>query len=136
MTRTVPGPRRTDLHRQNGGTVARCRWQRFSCRPSAPTRTWPARRAEGDGARNTQSSTLPLVTLISSANIPPRICELMFGSGAGPPDNAARYLVSCTSTGTPRSAITPQGLDPGDPVALATSGLAAFLVGPTVTPNA
>lgn len=88
-------------------------------------------------ATNTQSSTLPLVTLISTANIRPRIYDMMFGSGAGPADNAARYLVQrCTSTGTPGSAVTPQALDPGDPVALATSSLAVFLVGPTVTANA
>jgi len=62
---------------------------------------------------------------------------MMFGSGAGPAANPARYLVQrCTSTGTPGSAITPQALDPGDPVALATSGLAAFSVGPTLTANA
>ena len=90
----------------------------------------------GNGT-NTQSATLPLVTLISTANIRPRIYDLMFGSGASPADNAARYIVQrCTTAGTPGSSITPQALDPGDPVALATSGLAVFSVGPTLTANA
>jgi hypothetical protein len=88
-------------------------------------------------AVNTQSSTLPLVTLISSANIRPRIYDMTFGSAATPADNAARYILQrSTSPGTPGSSITPQALDPGDPVALATSGLAAFSVGPTLTANA
>jgi len=88
-------------------------------------------------ATNTQSSTLPLVTLISTANIRPRIYDVTFGTSVTPADNAVLYKVQrCTTAGTPGSAITPQALDPSDPAALATSGLAVFSVGPTLTANA
>lgn len=85
----------------------------------------------------TQSATLPLLTLISTANIRPKIYDIQLGSGASPVDQQGRFVLQrCTTTGTPGSAITPQALDPGDPVALATSGLAVFSVGPTLSANA
>lgn len=85
----------------------------------------------------TQSATLPLITLISTANIRPKISDIVLGSGASPVDQQGRFILQrCTTTGTPGSSITPQALDPGDPVAQATSGLAVFSVGPTLTANA
>lgn len=88
-------------------------------------------------ATNSQSATLPLATLISTANIRPRIFELILGSGVTPAENAAKYVVQrCTSAGTPGSSIVPQALDPADPAATATSGLAVFSVGPILTANA
>jgi hypothetical protein len=66
-----------------------------------------------------------------------RIYHMTFGSAATLADNTARYIVQrCSSPGTPGSSITPQALDPGDPLALATSGLAAFSVGPALAANA
>lgn len=88
-------------------------------------------------ATNTQSSTLPLVTVISTANVRPRIYDITLGSGVSPVDQQARYLVQrCTTAGTAGSSITPQALDPGDPVAVGTSGVAVFSAGPTLTANA
>lgn len=84
----------------------------------------------------TQSATLPLLTVISTANVRPKIFDLLLGSAASPVDQQGRFqLQRCTTTGTPGSSITPQALD-GDPAALATSGLAVFSAGPTLTANA
>lgn len=88
-------------------------------------------------ATNTQSTTLPLVTLISATTVRPKVYDVLMGSDATPADNAAKYAFQrCTTAGTPGSSITPQALDPGDPAALATSGLAVFGGGPTLTANA
>lgn len=96
-----------------------------------------ARRYSTDGnATNTASSTLPTVTLISTAAVRPQIYDLIFGSDATPADNAVKYaLQRCTTTGTVGSSLTPSPIDPGDPVAVTTSGLATFSVGPTLTAN-
>lgn len=89
----------------------------------------------GNGAC-TQSATLPLITLISGANVRPKLFDVLIGSGASPVDQQARFILQrCTAAGTPGSAITPQALDPADPPALASSGLAVFSVGPTLTAN-
>jgi len=85
----------------------------------------------------TQSATLPLITLISTANIRPRINDVVLGSGASPVDQNGRFaLQRCTTAGTPGSSLTPQALNPDDPAALAGSGLAIFSAGPTLTANA
>lgn len=84
----------------------------------------------------TQSATLPVITLISTANIRPKIYDVQLGSGASPVDQQGRFVLQrCTTAGTAGSSLTPSPLDPGDPVALATSGLAIFSVGPTLTSN-
>ena len=93
--------------------------------------------AVNGNATNTQSATLPLLTLISAATIRPRIYDFVLGSDATPADNAGKYVFQrCTTAGTPGSSITPHALDPADPAALASSGLAIFSVGPTLTAGA
>ena len=89
-------------------------------------------------ATNTASATLPLVTLISTTSIRPRLMAIEMGSDASPNDNAAKFAIQrCTTTGTVGSNPVPQGLDPGDPTPPATTcGLAVFSVGPTLTSNA
>jgi hypothetical protein len=87
---------------------------------------------------NTASATLPLVTLISTASIRPKLVAIEMGSDAAPNDNAGKYVIQrCTATGTPGSSPTPQGLDPADPQPPGTTaGLSVFSVGPTLTANA
>lgn len=88
-------------------------------------------------ATTAASATLPLLTIISAATIRPQIYDYTISSDATPADNAAKYVLQrCTTTGTVGSAITPQALDPADPAALHSSGLAVFSVGPTLTASA
>lgn len=95
------------------------------------------RYAIAGNATNTASSTLPSVTVISASTVRPKIYDLIVGSDATPADNAGKFVLQrCTAAGTAGSAITPQALDSGDPAAIATSGLATFSVGPTLTANA
>lgn len=95
------------------------------------------RYAIAGNATNTQSATLPLVTVIGAATIRPKVYDITFGSDATPADNAGKFAFQrCTTTGTVGSSITPQALDPGDPAALCSSGLAVFSVGPTLTASA
>lgn len=88
-------------------------------------------------ATNTASATLPLINLVSAATVRPKVYDILMGSDATPADNAAKYAMQRgTTAGTPGSSITPQAIDPGDPVALASAGLAIFGAGPTLTANA
>lgn len=84
-----------------------------------------------------QSATLPLVTVIGTTAVRTMVYEFCFGSSGTPADNAVEFKVQrCTSAGTPGSSITPVALDPGDPAAVTTSGLATFGAGPTLTASA
>jgi len=88
-------------------------------------------------ATNTASATLPLINLVSATTIRPKVYDVLMGSDATPADNAAKYAFQRgTTAGTAGSSITPQAIDPGDPSALASAGLAVFSVGPTLTANA
>ena len=88
-------------------------------------------------ATNSASATLPLLTIISTAAVRTKIFDLTMGSDATPADNAGKFAFQrCTTTGTAGSSLTPQAVDPGDPAAVTTSGLAVFSVGPTLTANA
>ena len=88
-------------------------------------------------ATNTQSTTLPLVSVIGATTKRVKIYDVDMGSDATPADNAAKYAFQrCTTAGTAGSSITPQALDPADGAAVATSGLATFSVGPTLTASA
>jgi len=88
-------------------------------------------------ATGPNSTTLPYVTLIGTTAIRPRIYDVVMGSVATAADNAARWeFQRCTTAGTAGSSVTPQALDPGDPAAAATSGLAVFSAGPTLTASA
>lgn len=97
-----------------------------------------ARNYSVDGnATNTASATLPLVNLVSATTVRPKVNDILMGSDAAPADNAAKYaLQRGTTAGTPGSSITPQAIDPGDPAALASAGLAVFGAGPTLTASA
>lgn len=87
-------------------------------------------------ATNTASATLPLITLVSSASIQPKIHDIQISSEAAPADHAAKYqLQRITTTGTAGSSITPSKLDLSHPAAGVTSGLAVFSVAPTLTAN-
>jgi hypothetical protein len=86
-------------------------------------------------ATNTQSATLPLATIISTANIRPKLYQFRMASDASPNDQSFKFgLQRCTSAGTPGSTPTPSILQ-GDPAAQVTCGLAVFSVGPTLTAN-
>ncbi len=86
---------------------------------------------------NTQSSTLPSMTLIGSTNVRAKIFSFDISSESSPADNSVKFAFQrCTTTGTPGSNPTPQALDPADPAAQSTCGLAVFSAGPTLTANA
>ncbi len=79
------------------------------------------------------SATLPAASLISAANIRPKIYDILVGSTGAPADNAGRFSIQrCSTPGTPGSSPTPSPIDPGDPASIATAGLAVFTVGPTL----
>ena len=89
-------------------------------------------------ATNTQSSTLPLFTVISTANVRPEIYSFTLSSDAAPADHIAKYIFQrCSTAGTPGSSITPVALDSvaDEPAPVVTSGLAVFSAGPTLTAN-
>lgn len=87
-------------------------------------------------ATNTVSATLPLLTLISTANIRPALYEIAISSDATVADNSnGLALQRCTTAGTPGSSPVSVALDPGDPTGQATCGLAVFSVAPTLTAN-
>lgn len=87
-------------------------------------------------ATTAASATLPMMTLISTAAIRPRVYEVAIGSDADAANAAKWALQRCTTAGTAGSALTPAAIDSGDPAAVAISGLAVFSVGPTLTANA
>lgn len=83
-----------------------------------------------------QSSTLPLLTVIGTAAVRSMIYEFTFGSSGAPADAAASFtLQRSTTAGTPGSTFTLISLDPGDPAAVTTCGLATYSGGPTLTSN-
>src|SRR5438105_3924086 len=87
-------------------------------------------------ATNTQSATLPLATIISTANIRPELYQFRLSSDASPNDQSFKFgLQRCTTAGTPGSSPTAVANDPGDPAPQTTCGLAIFSVGPTLTAN-
>jgi hypothetical protein len=86
---------------------------------------------------NTQSTTLPLATLISTANIRPKVYQFRMSSEAAPNDQSFKFgLQRCTSAGTPGSTPASFPNDMADPAGQATCGLAVFSGGPTLTANA
>lgn len=74
------------------------------------------------------SATLPAGTIISTAAVRPKLFDILLGSSTSPSaDNNGRFNISrCSTTGTPGSSPTPAPLDPGDPAATSTLGLAVF----------
>lgn len=95
-----------------------------------------ARRYNVNGSA-ANGTNLTLLTVVSAATVRPRIYDVVVGSVATPADQAARLQLNrFTAAGTAGSAVTPQALDPADPSALSSSGLAVFSVEPTYTANA
>lgn len=83
---------------------------------------------------NTASATLPLLTVTGAATIRPMIYDYMISGNATPADNYGDYTWQrATTAGTAGSSFTPLPLDPADPASLASSGLAVFSGGPTLT---
>ena len=93
-----------------------------------------ARRYASTGDQNAAASAT-VVTVVSATTIRPRIYEVVFGSAATPADQAFNMdLRRFTAAGT-ATAITPQGLAPADPAALASAG-SNHPVEPTYTAGA
>lgn len=83
------------------------------------------------------SATLPIMNLLSTTAIRPRIYDLVVSSSSTPADNVGQFkLQRCTTAGTPGSALSTFPVDYGDPASTATAGLAIFGAGPTLTANA
>ena len=81
-----------------------------------------------------QSATLPICNIIGTAAVRSMIYEFEFGSYGTPADNAAYIQIQrCTTAGTPASSPTLYPLDPNDPAAVSTAGIATFTGGPTLT---
>lgn len=79
------------------------------------------------------SGTLPVANVLATAAVRPKICELLMGGSGTPGDNGIQMTVRrCSSAGTPGSSPTPAPLDPADPAASSSAGLAVFSVGPTL----
>jgi hypothetical protein len=83
------------------------------------------------------SATLPIMNILSTTAIRPKIYDVLMSSGSTPADNVGTFKFQrCTTAGTAGSNPTPNALDPGDPSPAAVIGLAIFSVGPTLTANA
>jgi len=74
------------------------------------------------GDTNTDNTTI--LELRSATTIRPRVYDVNFGSKAAPADNACGYELQRTTTAGTSTAVTPQVLDSGDPVSLASAGKA------------
>lgn len=93
-----------------------------------------SRRYSIDG-QDTNTAATTILGLTSAATVRPRIYDLIVGSDATPADNAAEYVLQrYTAAGTSTS-VTPKGLDPSDPAALASAG-EAHSAEPTYTADA
>ena len=93
-----------------------------------------ARRYAIDG-QDTNTATTTILGLTSATTVRPRIYDMVVGSDATPADNAAEYVLQRYTAAGTSTAVTPQGLDPGDPAALASAG-EAHSAEPTYTANA
>jgi hypothetical protein len=81
-----------------------------------------SRRYSIDGSRNVSSPTKSVLGLTSAASIRPEIYFMVLSVSATPGDNALQWLIQrYTAPGT-NTAVTPQKIDPGDPVSLASAG--------------
>lgn len=84
-------------------------------------------------ATNTQSTTVPIMTLTAAATTRTRLIEFDQGSDATPADNAGTFLFRRHST-TPASgtAITPAPIDPADPASLSSAMSGPSIGAPTL----
>ena len=85
-------------------------------------------------ATNTQSTTVPIMTLTSTSAVRPLLYDIINGSDATPADNAATFLMRRHTT-APASgtAITPAPLDSQDPAAVCTAMMGPSIGAPTLT---
>ena len=85
-------------------------------------------------ATNTQSTTVPIMTLTGAATVRAKLYDFVQGSDATPADNAGTFLIRRHTT-TPASgtAITPAPLDPADPASLCTAMSGPSIGAPTLT---
>lgn len=75
--------------------------------------------AAGDQAVGSNATVLGVT---SAATIRPKLYDVLVGCAVTPADEATNFVVQrYTAAGTATS-VTPQGLDPGDPAALASAG--------------
>ncbi len=82
------------------------------------------------------SATLPICTIISAITIRPKLYDVVMGSSSAPADHSGRFNITrCSTTGTPGSSPTPAPIDPADPAALTTNGLAVFTSTPPTLGN-
>ena len=93
-----------------------------------------ARRYAIDG-QDTNTANTSILGLTSAATIRPRIYDLIFGSDATPADMAAKYVLQRHTAAGTSTAVTPTALDPADPAALASAGM-AHTIEPTFTAGA
>jgi hypothetical protein len=87
-------------------------------------------------ATNTQSTTVPIMTLTAAATRRLRLYDMVHGSDATPADNAGSYTMRRhTTTPAGGTAITPAPLDPADPAAIGTAMMGPSIGAPTLTAN-
>lgn len=83
--------------------------------------------AVSGGLTTPNSATLPILNILSPGSVRPRIYEIFLGSSSAPANHSGKFNVTrCSTAGTPASNPTPAPIDPGDPAALCTVGLATF----------
>lgn len=87
-------------------------------------------------ATNTQSTTVPIMTLTGAATVRPKLYDIIQGSDAAPADNAGTFVIRRHTT-APASgtAITPAPLDPADPASLCAAMMGPSIGAPTLTAN-
>jgi len=84
-------------------------------------------------ATNTQSTTVPIMTLTGSAAIRVALKEYTIGSDATPANMAATYLIRRHSTAPAGgTAITPKPKDSADPACVATAMMGPSIGAPTL----
>lgn len=84
-------------------------------------------------ATNTQSTTVPIMTLTGSAAIRGALREFVQGSDAAPANNAGTFIIQRHSTAPAGgTAITPKGKDDADPASVATAMMGPSIGAPTL----
>ena len=92
-----------------------------------------SRRYAIDGQDSTVANE-SILGLTSTANIRPKIYDILCGSDATPADNAFEFVLQRFTAAGTSTAVVPTALDPGDPAATGIAG-EAHTVEPTYTAN-
>ncbi len=85
--------------------------------------------------QSTNTAATTIIGLTSATTVRPKIYDLNVGSAATPADNAGRYVLQRTTVAGTLTAVTPQALDPDDPLSLCSAG-ENHSAEPTYTANA